>query len=135
MVWNTVNLFAYVWRLTEGPEGVGGVAGDEGVGCNVFGDDATGAYDGSVADCHAWYYGHVGGYPYVVAYGYGLCFHYACVALVVIEGVCDGAQCGVGAYEDVVAYRDFGLIEYCEVEVADEVIAYFDVETKVAVEW
>ena len=53
----------------------------------------------------------------------------------VIEGVCDGAQCGVGAYEYVVAYRDFGLIEYCEVEVADEVIAYFDVETKVAVEW
>ena len=54
MVWNTVNLFAYVWGLTEGPEGVSGVAGDEGVRCNVFGDDATGAYDGSVADCHAW---------------------------------------------------------------------------------
>lgn len=109
------------------------VAGGEGEGGDVFGDDAAGSDYGSFADCYSGEDDDIACYPYVVAHGYRTGTHYSAVTFLDVKRVDDCAEADVGSDEHIVADCDLGLVENGEVEIADEILSDADIETEIAV--
>ena len=97
-------------------------------------DDTSCRYDCAVADCHSRQYDGVGAYPDIASDSDRPGRHDAGIPLrgVQVMGYCVDAY--VWPDEYIVADGDESLVEDCQIEVADEIMAYGYVEPEVASE-
>ena len=111
-----------------------GIAHRDGVGRNVSCHYRTGTNRAVVAYRHTRQHRHVAPYPHVVAYRDGLGPLPTGVAFNGVGGMTGGVKAHVGTDEDVVAYRDIGLVEHRKVEIGKETVAHPYIDTIVAEE-
>lgn len=127
----------------DGNDGVGGgdrahwtarVANGEVTGGNVGGHHTSGSNNGTIAYSDSRQNGDICGYPHIVADSDGMCRHYAFVALGWEQCMCDSGDTAIGSNKDVISDCDGSFVENRHIEIADEVIAYMDVESEITSE-
>ena len=111
-----------------------GIAGCDAVRRNVFHDYTSGT------DRHIVTYGDTRNYgdgaadPYIVSDGDRFCVLHEGIPFVWVYRMSCRVDADIRGDEDIVAYGDFRLIQYGEVEVREEIFPYLDIRAVVAVE-